>query len=108
MPSLRLMTFDGGSWRLKLICPESGCQPATQCASCAADLTDPDSKRCYDCKGAKPDQSSCWIQDWFYDCPEEYVQGSVEFPIDVEWDCDSPIFRIARPGTTLHTPDDHA
>lgn len=86
------LEFDGGSSWLKLICPDDGsCKPATQCALCAADLTDPDSKRCYDCEGMESDR--CWLQTWFDDAPEEYFHGKIEFPVTAVWDCDHPIIR---------------
>jgi hypothetical protein len=87
-----VLEFDGGAFYAKLICPESGCNPASHCGRCAADLTDPTSKRCYDCEGMEPGE--CWLQGWFDDEPIEYFDGELEFPVTAEWDCDHPIIRV--------------
>lgn len=91
-----VLEFDGGSLLTTLICPDDGsCEPATQCGRCAADWTDPDAKRCYDCEGVRP--GPCWLQTWFDDAPTEYFSGKVELPVTAEWDCDHPIIRITQP-----------
>ena len=88
--------FDRGYVGYRLICPEGGgCNPATVCASCAADLTDPESKRCYDCPQGPDDR--CWLQTWFDDAPEEYIDGEIEFPITAEWDSDHPVLTATQP-----------
>lgn len=87
-----VIEFDGGLTRTRLIHPESGCNPATICASCSADLTDPEGKRCYDCPA--PDEE-CWLTGWVEEQGTELLQGSIEFPVNVEWDCDTPIIHVA-------------
>lgn len=92
------LDFGGGILHFELICPEDGsCKPATQCGHCAADLTDPESKRCYDCQDIRPGE--CWLQSWFDDAPDELMHGKIEFPVTAEWDCDHPIIHIEEPAS---------
>lgn len=92
-----VVEFDGGTTRTRLIHPETGCNPATKCAVCAADLTDPDSRRCYDCP-AGPNEE-CWLQGWVDEYGTELLQGVIEFPVNVKWDCDAPIIHVATDPT---------
>jgi hypothetical protein len=88
--------FDGGYPRLRLIHPESGCSAPSQCGLCAADLNDPEAKRCYDCKDMKPE--GCWLDGWFENLEaDELLRGKVTVPIDAKWDCDHPIITITTP-----------
>lgn len=90
--SLKL-SFDGGI-RTELVHPESGCKPPTVCVHCAADLTDPESKRCYDCKGIDPATEECWLMAWVDEQGDELVRGSVTLPIAVTWETDYPLLHL--------------
>lgn len=93
-----VLTFDDGL-SAELIHPEGGCVGSHQCGHCAADLTDPESERCYDCKGDGPHE--CWVKGWFDNCsPDELLHGSVTVDIDAEWNYDHMTARIVEPTTT--------
>ena len=82
-----VLEFDDGVYVKKLIHPEGGCVGADQCGHCAADLTDPDSTRCYDCKGEGPHE--CWVQGWFDNASaEELLHGRIEVEINCRWEFD--------------------
>jgi hypothetical protein len=87
------LTFDDGIC-VELIHPESGCKPPTQCVFCAADLADPESKRCYDCKGIDPDKEECWLTAWVDEQGDELIRGSVTLPVAVSWETDYPLFHL--------------
>lgn len=88
-----------GSFWVKLICPEGGCDPGTQCAYCGADITDPESDRCYDCKGMQPDE--CVLRGWVDNVGAELVQGKITLPVvDVEWGShpdEGPLLHVGEP-----------
>jgi hypothetical protein len=87
------LSFDDGL-RVELIHPEGGCQPPSQCFFCAADLRDPDAKRCYDCKNMDPDAEGCWLTGWVDEQGYELVRGSVTLPVAVAWETDYPLFHL--------------
>lgn len=82
---------DGVYWRL--IHPEGGCDTASSCPDCEADLTLADSKRCEVCEEINVDE--CWLTGWFDNLePEDLLRGEIELPIDAEWDGDYPIIHL--------------
>jgi hypothetical protein len=87
------LKFDDGV-SAKLIHPDDGsCKPSTQCGRCAADLKDPESTRCYDCKNMAVDD--CWLTGWFDNCGiDELLTGSVELPVAATWEGDHPRVEI--------------
>lgn len=90
------MEFDGGGPYMTLHHPEGGCKAPLTCGLCAADLTDPDTKRCYDCEGMESE--GCWLQGWFDNLgADELLHGKVTVPFDAEWDQDHPIITIRQP-----------
>lgn len=90
-----VLEFDDGL-HAKLICPEAGCVPAANCASCGRAYADAETEPCYDCREPPPDE--CWIKTWFDNCsPEELLHGEVTVNVDAEWDGDSLVATIAEP-----------
>jgi hypothetical protein len=47
-----VLNFDDGL-RLKLICPETGCRPATQCGECYRHVDDEEREPCGACPGSR-------------------------------------------------------
>jgi len=90
-----VLTFENGYGpSAKLICPESGCIGSEVCGICGRDVTDPESKPCYDCKGMNP--AACWVKTWFDNLtPDELLSGSLTVEIDAEWDGDHMVAHIA-------------
>jgi histidine triad (HIT) family protein len=97
-----VLSFDGGgSPRLKLLHPESGCAPATQCALCGR-MEGSESAPCYDCKGGF--DPSCWLTDWFDNLSaDELLHGSVTVAVTAEWDQDHPKIIIESPELDVST-----
>lgn len=88
------VVFEDGCTHVRLIHPETGeCNPSEVCASCHADLRDPNSKRCYDCPAGPGEE--CWLQGWIDEYGAEVLQGTVEFPVDTEWDGDAPVVKVS-------------
>lgn len=87
------LSFDDGL-RVDLTHPESGCRPPTQCAICAADLRDPEAKRCYDCKDLDPEGDECWLTAWVDEQGDELIRGTVTLPVAVTWETDYPLFYL--------------
>lgn len=88
-----VLTFEPGyGAAVKIIHPESGCQPPSTCGACGRDLTDPESKPCYDCEGAKPE--GCWLDGWDSEA-SEYLEGRIELPVHVTWQDDGPLFEFS-------------
>lgn len=91
-----VIEFDGGMPGLKLLHPEGGCTAPIQCGLCAADLTDPKAKRCYDCKDMAAE--GCWLEGWFDNLDyDELLHGKVTLPIDATWDGDHPVVTVLQP-----------
>lgn len=94
-----VIEFDDGAYVKKLIHPEGGCVPATICAGCGRDVTDPEShgrEGCYDCKEGIVGDTECWVQGWVDDAGTELLQGEFEVEIDPEWDRDRCILHIVK------------
>lgn len=93
-----VIEFDGGGTSAQLICPDSGCLPAQNCASCGRDLSLDEAEGiapCYDCKDAAAWRDECWIKTWFDNLDAaELLAGKVTVEIDAEWDMDHPVARI--------------
>ena len=69
------ITFEDGTF-LRLICPESGCEPP-----------EPG-------EGSEPDDE-CWIKSWFDNCTaEELLDGTIEVLFDAEADDGGPTFTV--------------
>lgn len=97
-----VLNFDDGL-HAKLICPETGCKPASLCGECYRDVNDPETKPCPCC----PDPASleCWVKTWFDGCTwDELLHGEVTVEIDAEWDGDSMIANIVAP-VEVEVPD---
>ena len=76
----------------KLICPESGCKPATTCADCGRDK-EPSDGCCDVCADGLGDE--CWIKTWFDNVGvDELLHGNVTVEIDAEWDGETIIANI--------------
>lgn len=91
-----VIEFDGGMPGLTLLHPDGGCTAPMQCGLCAADLSDPDAKRCYDCRDMAAE--GCWLQGWFDNLDYgELLHGTVTLPIDAEWDGDHPKITVSQP-----------
>jgi len=97
-----VIEFDDGV-RAKLVCPESGCMPAQNCAQCGRDLRPRDEAEqqaegiepCYDCKDAESWRDECWIKTWFDNIDAtELLAGKVTVEIDAEWDLDHMVAHI--------------
>ena len=94
-----IIEFEDGVYAAKLQHPEK-CQGYVQCGQCGADLTDPESTRCYDCKDEKPGE--CWVQGWFDNLSvDELFHGMIEVAFEPDWDGEAMTARIisaeARP-----------
>ncbi len=85
--------FDDGLY-VTLVHPEAGCKPPSVCAVCAADLRDPDAKRCYDCKDLDPDGDECWLTAWVEEQGDELIRGEITVPVEVEWRDDYTLFHL--------------
>lgn len=85
---------------IRLICPESGCEPAQQCSECGRPFDDAEAtangyaERCADCPSPTDE---CWIKSWFDNLRgEEMLEGpecdltgrTLPVPIECEWDGD--------------------
>jgi hypothetical protein len=89
-----VIEFDDGIYA-KLVCPESGCTPASMCSECGRAIGDPETKPCYDCPSASDE---CWIKSWFDNCTaDELLRGTVTVEIVAEWDGDHLNAHIGRP-----------
>lgn len=78
-----VLQFDDGL-HLKLICPESGCTPATVCGECYRHVNDAETAPCHDCP--PPDGTECWVKGWFDNCTyDELLAGEIAVEIDAEW-----------------------
>ncbi|HSC20276.1 MAG TPA: hypothetical protein VLC07_00945 [Solirubrobacterales bacterium] len=97
--SVRL-DFSDGVLTGRLIHPESGCQPATNCPECEADTSDPNSERCPMCEGEVPLEGECWIEGWFDQYTiNEVLDGEVDLPVIPE--CDGESFTLKIAATSL-------
>jgi hypothetical protein len=89
------LEFEDGIYG-KLICPESGCQPATVCASCGRDVATDEGERCYDCP-EPGDAAECWIKTWFDNLSvSELLRGSLTIEVDCSWDGDTMTAEVVR------------
>jgi hypothetical protein len=100
-----VIEFDDGV-RAKLICPESGCVRAQNCAQCGRDLHPRDEAEqreegiepCDDCKDAETWGHECWIKTWFDNVgADELLAGKVTVEIDAKWDFDHMVAHIIDP-----------
>lgn len=96
-----VLSFGDGGLSAKLICPESGCFPATHCPECCTDIG-PRGCECQD----EPAPDECWVKGWFDNLmpAEEILHGSFTVTIDPEFDGDTIRAHIVDP----KTPPDHA
>ena len=70
---------------VRLICPESGCEPP-----------EPG-------EGSEPDDE-CWIKSWFDNCTaEELLGGDIEVPFYAEADDGGPTFIVIDPAQSLRS-----
>jgi hypothetical protein len=96
-----VLNFDDGL-RLKLICPETGCRPATQCGECYRHVDDEEREPCGACPG--PEDTGCWVLSWFENCTyDELLHGEVTVEIDTEWDGESLLATITGPAPSPST-----
>lgn len=88
------ITFDDGIYA-KLVCPESGCEPATRCSECGRGIGDTETDPCYDCP--EPNEE-CWVKGWFDNLmAEELLHGKVTVEIEPEFDGDTMRAHIVSP-----------
>jgi hypothetical protein len=89
-----VLTFDDGLY-LKLICPETGCEPASTCGECHRHVDDEERSPCAAC----PRQGDgCWVKGWFDNCTyDELLHGEITAAIEAEWDGDHIIVEIVGP-----------
>jgi hypothetical protein len=93
-----VLKFDDGLF-LELICPESGCEPASVCGECHRFVGDEESLPCAACP--RP-EDGCWVKGWFDNCTyDELLHGEITVALDVEWDGDQIIATIIE-----HAPDE--
>jgi len=87
-----VIEFDDGCYTKRLIHPEGGCTPATQCGNCGHDTADTETTGCYDCKDGFG--TECWVQGWFDNEGADLLRGEIEVEVDPEWDQDHCILHI--------------
>lgn len=95
------LTIEDGYLSMKLIHPDSGCEPPTVCA-CGRDLSDTDDTGCYDCRDGLLSADSCWLSSWFDNLtPDELLHGRVSLtvPIQAEWKNDHPKITLVHEET---------
>lgn len=89
------ITFEDGTF-LRLICPESGCEPPNICPECGSDVRDSEKSTrewCDQCEIAV--EGECWIKGWFDNCTaEELLGGTIEVPFDAEGDDGGVTFTV--------------
>ena len=98
-----VLTFGDGGLSAELLCPESGCSPATHCPECWTDIG-PKGCEC------SPERASdeCWVKSWFDNLmPEEILHGSVAVTIDPEFDGDTVRAHIVGPTPAVTQGDQH-
>lgn len=84
--------FDDGVYA-KLICPESGCHPATMCAQCGREVQGPSEEGCYDCRDGFTDE--CWIKTWFDNlAASELLVGTITVEIEAHFDDDRMVASV--------------
>lgn len=72
---------------MKLICPETGCTPATVCGECHRHIDDEERGPCDECPD--PADTECWVKGWFDNCTyDELLHGEVTVEVECEWDGD--------------------
>src|ERR1700752_2333162 len=76
--------FDGGSTYAKLICPETGCQPALTCGEGHPPIETGEREPCDACKNGPGD--GCVLAAWFGELGSECLTGTIELDAEVvEW-----------------------
>lgn len=89
-----VLYFDDGL-NLKLICPESGCSPASICGECHRTVGDDERQPCAACP---PPDGECWIKGWFDNCTyDELLYGEITVDVECEWDGDHIIATVVDP-----------
>lgn len=86
--------FEGEyGFRVKLICPESGCQPVTFCGECEEPVRPGEPCGCGSEYG-----DECWARAWFEgaDNVNEWFHGKVVAPVLITWGDDEPHVEIVR------------
>lgn len=104
MPDARIgdhrveLHFDGGGFTARLICPPTGCEPATYCMECHKDIRDEGHEPCGDCPTG---DEGCWLKAW---CPDsgliDWLNGSATLLVETEFlpDDECPRLEIVAAG----------